>query len=206
MGEPSVRLVAVAPSIIDLRPPPGLDSSSQAQIECRRASIWLSRPQIEGAQSSPELPRGTVAAASSSSQIRPSRLSSTPPVCRSRPCPSPSAARGPHLCRPSFLRSAPPVVAAVRRPSRPFPAAPSARRLSAGRARLLRVAAAPSARRLRPPLLTPPLLCVRPCSAARRGGCSAMLAQERGCSALLVRWRLKSLRLLLKLLLLKCYS
>jgi hypothetical protein len=28
MGEPSVRLVAVAPSIIDLRPPPGLDSSS----------------------------------------------------------------------------------------------------------------------------------------------------------------------------------
>jgi len=33
-----------------------------------------------------------------------------------------------------------------------------------------------------------------------------MLAQERGCSALLVRWRLKSLRLLLKLLLLKCYS
>ena len=32
------------------------------------------------------------------SRIRPSRLSSAPPVCRSRPCPSPSAARGPHLC------------------------------------------------------------------------------------------------------------
>jgi len=30
MGEPSVRLVAVAPSIIDLRPPPGLDLAFSA--------------------------------------------------------------------------------------------------------------------------------------------------------------------------------
>ena len=85
MGEPSVRLVAVAPSIIDLRPPPGLDSSSRAQIECRRASIWLSRPQIEGAQSSPELPRGTAAAASSSSSRPPGRSAALAPVQRRRP-------------------------------------------------------------------------------------------------------------------------
>ena len=73
------------PSVLDLRPPPGLDSSSQAQIECRRASIWLSRPQIEGAQSSPELPRGTAAAASSSSSRPPGRSAALAPVQRRRP-------------------------------------------------------------------------------------------------------------------------
>ena len=59
--------------------------------------------------------------------------------------------------RPSRIRpspsSSPPVAEAVQR------------RLSAGRARLLRVAAAPSARRLRPPLLTPPVY-ARPCCAS----------------------------------------